>query len=541
LPEVRDTLDAAAVRAWCAAATTALRAAQEEIDALNVYPVPDGDTGTNLFLTMRAVAEAVEAVPDDLDVFATLRALSRGALMGARGNSGVILSQVLRGCVDVFIETLEAGDLLDGPTLHAAYERGAKLAYQAVAQPVEGTILTVARAAAEGSAAGGSLLTVARAAADSANEALARTPEQLSVLAAAGVVDAGGRGLVVLLDAFASVLSGEYSSRAAPPGLPAPVVDRTALADAREQGSDEFAFEVMYLLDAEDAAIPGLRDKLSSLGDSLVVVGGDGLWNVHVHINDVGAAIEAGVVAGRPHRIAVTNFATQVAAQQRGGAPSTGRAIVALTPGGGLARLYAEAGAVVAEGLPLRQPTSDDILDVVRRCGAREVVVLPNDESAHDAAEDAAARARAEGLTVAVVPTRASVQGIAALAVHDPDRAFDESVIAMTGAARATRHGEVTIAEEEALTTAGVCRPGDVLGFLEGDVAVIGQSVMTVGTELLDRLLIGGGELVTLVTGDAAENVGETLSDYLHNIRPDVEAVVYPGGQPQYPLLIGVE
>jgi dihydroxyacetone kinase-like predicted kinase len=203
--------------------------------------------------------------------------------------------------------------------------------------------------------------------------------------------------------------------------------------------------------------------------------------------------------------------------------------------------LYAEAGAVVAEGLPLRQPTSDDILDVVRRCGAREVVVLPNDESAHDAAEDAAARARAEGLTVAVVPTRASVQGIAALAVHDPDRAFDESVIAMTGAARATRHGEVTIAEEEALTTAGVCRPGDVLGFLEGDVAVIGQSVMTVGTELLDRLLIGGGELVTLVTGDAAENVGETLSDYLHNIRPDVEAVVYPGGQPQYPLLIGVE
>jgi DAK2 domain fusion protein YloV len=539
VPEVRDTLDAAAVRAWCAAATTALNAAQAEIDALNVYPVPDGDTGTNLFLTMRAVAEAVEAVSDHRDVSATLRALSRGALMGARGNSGVILSQVLRGCVDVFLETLEAGDLLDGPTLHAAYERGAKLAYEAVTQPVEGTILTVARAAAEGSATGGSLLTVARAAADSANEALAHTTEQLSVLAAAGVVDAGGRGLVVLLDAFVSVLSGDYVAHSAPLNVPPPVVDRTALANAREQGSDEFAFEVMYLLDAEDAVIPGLRDKLSSLGDSLVVVGGDGLWNVHVHVNDVGASIEAGVVAGRPHRIAVTSFARQVAAQERG--MLTGRTIVALTPGGGLTRLYAEAGAVVAEGLPLRQPTSDDILDVVRRSGAREVVVLPNDESAHSAAEDAATRARAEGLTVAVVPTRASVQAIAAIAVHDPDRAFDDAVIAMTGAARATRHGEVTIADEEALTSAGVCRPGDVLGFLEGDVAVIGDDVLAVGTQLLERLLIGGGELVTLVTGDLAEDLGERLRDHLHAVRPDVETVVYPGGQPQYPLLIGVE
>jgi dihydroxyacetone kinase-like predicted kinase len=203
--------------------------------------------------------------------------------------------------------------------------------------------------------------------------------------------------------------------------------------------------------------------------------------------------------------------------------------------------LYAEAGAVVAEGLPLRQPTSDDILDVIRRCAAREVVVLPNDESAVEASEHAAAQARADGLTVAVVPTRASVQGIAALAVHDVNGAFDEVVIAMTGAARATRHGEVTVAEEEALTSVGVCRPGDVLGFLEGDVAVIGSDVLTVSTQLLDRLLIGGGELVTLVTGHDVDDLGYRLCDYLQAVRPDVEAVVYVGGQPQYPLLIGVE
>jgi DAK2 domain fusion protein YloV len=541
VPEVRDTLDAAAVRAWCAAATTALQDAQAEIDALNVYPVPDGDTGTNLFLTMRAVTEAIASTSEADDVVATLRALARGALMGARGNSGVILSQLLRGCVDVFVETVQAGDPLDGPTLHAAYERGAKLAYEAVTQPVEGTILTVARAAAEGSASGGDLLTVARAAADSAADALSHTTEQLGALAAAGVVDAGGRGLVVLLDAFVSVLSGEHPSRSALLTLPPPVVDRSALADAREQGSAEFAFEVMYLLDADDADIPGLRDKLDSLGDSLVVVGGDGLWNVHVHVNDVGAAIEAGAVAGRPHRILVTHFATQVAAQERARATSTGRAVVALTPGGGVAKLYADAGAVVAEGLPLRQPTSDDIVDVIRRCAAREVVVLPNDESAHAAAEAAAAQARAEGLTVAVVPTRASVQGIAAIAVHDPDRSFDDAVIAMTAAARATRHGEVTIADEEALTSAGVCRRGDVLGFVEGDVAVIGRDIPSVAAQLLDRLLIGGGELVTLVTGDDADDLGERLCDYLRAVRPDVEVVLYVGGQPQYPLLIGVE
>jgi DAK2 domain fusion protein YloV len=518
----------------------ALHEAQAEIDALNVFPVPDGDTGTNLFLTMRAVAEAVEAVPDDADVVTTLRALARGALMGARGNSGVIVSQVLRGCVDVFIETAAAGAPLDGPTLHAAYERGAKLAYEAVAHPVEGTILTVARAAAEGCAAGGNLLTVARAAADSAAEALAHTTEQLGALAAAGVVDAGGRGLVVLFDAFVAVLSGVTPSRILPLGLPRPVVDRTALANAREQGSADYAYEVMYLLDAEDAVIPGLRSKLETLGDSLVVVGGEGLWNVHVHVNDVGAAIEAGVVAGRPHRLLVTHFATQVAEQEHVSA-AAGRAIVAVAPGGGLSELYAESGAFVVEGYPTRDLTSADILDVVRRSGAREIVVLPNDESAHSVAEEAAAQARASGHTVSVVPTRASVQGIAAMAVHDADRSFDEAVIAMTAAARATRHGEVTIAEEQALTSVGVCKPGDVLGFIEGDVAVIGADVFAVAAQLLDRLLIGGGELVTLVTGGDTRDLDDRLCDYLQATRPDVEAVVYVGGQPRYPLLIGVE
>jgi DAK2 domain fusion protein YloV len=428
---------------------------------------------------------------------------------------------------------------MDGSALQRAFERGAKLAWQAVTHPVEGTILTVARAAAEG-AVGDDLLTVARSAADAAAESLRHTPEQLPALADAGVVDAGGRGLVVLLDALVSTLCGEEPVRETDRRLPAPVVDRTALAHAREQGSAEYAFEVMYLLDADDDAVPELRQSLAELGDSLVVVGGGGLWNVHVHVNDVGAAIEAGMNTGRPHRIAVTHFATQVSAQAP--TPRAQRAVVAVAPGGGLADLFAEAGAAVLDGVPARIPSVEDMLAAIRNVGATEVVVLPNDDSAHGPAEQAARIARADGLAVAVLPTRASVQGLAALAVHDTDRSFEDDVIAMTAAARATRHAEVTLAEEEALTSAGPCKPGDVLGFVEDDVADIGSDVFTVGVHVLDRLLTGGGELVTIVTGgDADAGLGDELCDYLRSTRPGVDAVVYRGGQRRYPLLLGVE
>jgi DAK2 domain fusion protein YloV len=537
--EVRDTLDVEGVREWARAGAAALRRAQAEIDALNVYPVPDGDTGTNLYLTMRAVADAVDKIPADGDVTAALEAMARGALMGARGNSGVILSQLLRGAVDVFVEAVRARGHVDSVALQEAFERGAKLAWQAVTHPVEGTILTVARAAAEG-AHGDDLVSVARSAANAAAESLQHTPEQLRVLADAGVVDAGGRGLVVLLDALVLTLCGESPLRADARSLPAPVVDRDTLANAREQGSDDYAFEVMYLLDADDHAIPELRERLDLLGDSLVVVGGGGLWNVHVHVNDVGAAIEAGVDAGRPHRIAVTHFATQIAAQRSEARAQ--RAVVAIAPAGGVTRLMAESGACVLDGVPTRAPTAADIVDAIRDAGAAEVVVLPNDDGSRTAAEHAALLARADGLLVAVLPIRASVQGLAALAVHDATRSFEDDVIAMTAAARATRHAEVTIATEAALTSAGPCQPGDVLGFVEDDVADIGEDVFTVGAHVLDRLLIGGGELVTIVTGDGVDDaMGERLSDYLRAARPGIEAVVYDGGPRQYPLLFGVE
>ncbi|HWG93184.1 MAG TPA: DAK2 domain-containing protein [Mycobacteriales bacterium] len=536
---VLEALDADAVRRWASAAVSALEAAREELDDLNVYPVPDGDTGTNLLLTVQAALAEVEQDPG-ADLPATVEALARGALMGARGNSGVILSQLLRGLADVLREGGSAADVVRG------LRRAADLAYAAVGTPVEGTVLTVARACAEAAErATGALADVVRAAHVGAVEALERTPDLLPQLRAAGVVDAGGKGLCVVLQALERVVTGA----AAPVDVPQLLVprDRSGLARARESGSDAFAYEVQYLLrDADDDAVERLRCVLGGLGDSLVVVGRDDLWNVHVHVNDVGGAVEAGLDAGRPFRITVTRFADQTGEGPEGlpvmnERPGT-RSVVAVVPGEGLADLYAGSGAVVVHGGPGRNPSTGELLDAVRRAGGAEVVLLPNDGNVLAVATQAGRAARDEGFSVAVVPTRSVVQGLAALAVTDPERAFADDVAAMAEAAGSTRWAEVTTAVREAMTSAGVCRPGDVLGLVEGDVVLIGDDVEQVAATLLDRLLEGGGELVTVVTGDdAPDGVGDRLVAHVERTRPMVEALAYEGGQPHYPLLLGVE
>jgi hypothetical protein len=288
--------------------------------------------------------------------------------------------------------------------------------------------------------------------------------------------------------------------------------------------------------------VDSLKATLATLGDSLVVVGGDGLWNVHVHVNDVGAAIEAGVEAGRPHRITVTRFADQMAPAVTEAAPVSGRAVVAVVQGPGLTELYEAAGAVVVTGGPSAAPSTGELLDAVLATGAAEVVLLPNDGNVSAAAAHAAAEARSVGRDVHVVPTRSPVQGLAALAVADAARGFADDAIAMSAAASTTRWAEVTTAVRDAQTTAGACRAGDVLGLVLGDVAVIGGDVGEVAYEVLSRMLAGGGELVTIVTGaDAPDGLGEALAARVHAAYPLVEAEVHSGGQPHYPLLLGVE
>ena len=582
-----DVLTAADARHWALLTRAALAARRTEIDALNVFPVPDGDTGTNLYLTFDAAIDEVVAVHEGAGVLGTAslvrecHTLKRAILLSARGNSGVIVSQIVGGICDVVIEAEAA--VIDAGLLASAFARGAAAARASVAHPQEGTILTVADAGADAAvsaaAGGGSLADVAQAAVDAARDALARTPEQLEALARAGVVDAGGAGCVLMLESFHRVITGRWTDtddsllsggpvlhrrhewRADPggklptpdavSGTPAPPPDAAAAARAAAlPGHDPLdregdllgdgpAYEVMYLLNATDPiAVETLTRTLDGLGDSLLVVGGPDLWNVHVHVDDPGAAVEAGIAAGRPERIRISHFATQVASREHR-APL---AVVACAAGPGIAGLLREAGAVVVESAPGRRASAGQLLAAARATGAPAVVLLPGDRDTLMAAKVAAEAASGEGIDTHVVPARTTVQSLAALAVLDPARGVHANVVAMTGAAVATRHGAVSVASKEALTWAGVCHPGDVLGIIDGDVAFLGTEIEVAARDVLDRLLSAGGELVTLVVGaDAVPGLGERTAAALERDRPELEVIVVDGGQPIYPLLIGVE
>ncbi|MFG2567591.1 DAK2 domain-containing protein [Streptomyces sp. NPDC048567] len=544
MPQTADEPDAVAVRSWCSLALEALGREREAIDAINVYPVADGDTGTNLYLTVESAAAAVEAVfaahatgtsvPSAADA---VRAMAHGALIGARGNSGTILAQLLRGMAGVLAEGT------GGDRMRLALDRAAAWAREAVAHPVEGTVLTVAdraAAAAAQAAPGADTAEVARAAYEGARAALDATPGQLPALARAGVVDAGGRGLVTLLGALVEAVSGRGPERPYETPVPFVPVGGDAECPAGDDGDGGGpAFEVIYLLEAGDEAVERLRARLDALGDSLVVVGGDGLWNVHVHVDDAGAAVEAGVEAGRPYRIRITHFAADRAHARPEPAR---RAVVVVVPGDGLAALCREAGATTVLARPGEPPASGELADAVRRAHAREVVLLPNDADLRHTAAAAAEQARAQGVRVAVIPTRAAVQGIAALAVHEPDRSFDEDVVAMTSAAGATRYAELAVAERQSWTTAGICQAGDILGLIDGDVAVIGQDVPGTARKVLDRMLAAGGELVTLVLGEnTPPTLAEALEQHVRDGHLAVDTTTYRGGHQGAPLLIGVE
>ncbi len=572
-----ESLDATAVRRWCTAGLAALREHQREIDELNVYPVPDGDTGTNLVLTVSAAEQALADEPDGDEpvdpgeltrLGRVLRCMARGALLGARGNSGVILAQILSGLADALAVTPQAR----GRVVAGALAEAAASAYTVVAEPVEGTLLSVARGAAQAAARADSddLAAVVAAAADGAARALALTPTQLPALARAGVVDAGGRGLVLILEALVEVVTGAAVATAP---LAAMAADPSLLAIVRETGAEGYGYEVQYLLDAPHSALEPLKAALGALGDSLVVVDtglasdsstGRSTWNVHVHVNDVGAAIEAGVAAGRPHRISVTRFADQgtgTAAVEPGppnrpvtdpapGNPdrvsragrvrveSPGRAVVAVADGAGLAALLAGEG---VRAVPAR-PSTRELLEAVAATGADQVVLLPNDPDALAVVNAAAAQLRESGVQVGVVPTCSPVQGLAALAVRDALRRFEDDVIAMAEAAGACRYAEISVASRAAATEAGACRAGDVLGFFDGEIRVIGSDVGEVARHLLDRLLGGGGELVTVLLGaQARAGLGDLLTGHLRERWPGVESQIHDGGQAHHPLILGVE
>lgn len=529
-------IDSSLLTGWARAATEALERHRAEVDRINVFPVPDGDTGTNLLLTMRAALDAVRRLPDGRDAVTVATAMARGALLGARGNSGVILSQVLRGLAEA---VAGARAPLDGAVLADALVRARTLASAAFDHPREGTVLTVLAAAARAAAGSPLLDRVAAAATDGAARALPRTTAQLPELARAGVVDAGGLGLYLVLDALAGLLNGRPSAAVLPV---AAVRGGDALTAEREAGSDAFDYEVMYLLDADPGAVPVLRGALAALGDCVAVVGdGDGLWNVHVHCNDAGAAIEAGVVAGRPHRITVLRFADRTG-PGRSERFVRSRAVLMVVTGAEVAVLARSAGAAVIERAPGEGVSEAELVAALAGTLAQHVVLLPGDSELTPVAERAASAARREGQDVLVLPTASVLQGLSALAVHDPDRRPGEDVVAMAEAAAGTRMAGLLVAESEALTFAGRCEPGDVLGIADGEVVLIAPDLAVGALWLAHRMLLAGGEIVTALLGrDADDALAEGLVADLRRSHPEVDVVVHRGGQTDCPLVLGVE
>ncbi|MDN5747216.1 MAG: DAK2 domain-containing protein [Pseudonocardia sp.] len=544
------TLDATLLTGWARAAVRALERHRTEIDRINVFPVPDGDTGTNLLLTMRSAAEEICPVATDpaTPESGVAAALARGALLGARGNSGVILSQVLRGVADAV--AAKAGPSAGGRVLADGLGRAHRLATAAVSRPREGTVLSVLSAAAAAAVAVGSdrLDAVAAAAADAARDALGETTGQLPELARAGVVDAGGLGLYLVLDALAALVTVRPAAEVpVPTGSRGPTRGRDALVAAREVGSPVFDYEVMYLLDAPASAVAVLRAELETLGDSVALVGsgcgpdgaraGVATWNVHVHCTDVGAAIEAGIAAGRPHRITVVRFADQLTV-----APDRfrrARAVLLVADGTELTELAESAGAdVVAR----RDATQEQLVTALTRTGSRHVVLLPADSELTGVAERAAAVARLDGQEVLVLPTASVLPGLAALAVHDPERHATDDVVAMAEAAASTRTAALLVAETEALTWVGRCEPGDVLGVSDGEVVLIAPDLAVGALWLAHRMLTAGGEIVTALLGEGADDaLGAGLAADLRRTHPEVDVAVHRGGQTDYPLVLGVE
>ncbi|MFN2494357.1 MAG: DAK2 domain-containing protein [Pseudonocardiaceae bacterium] len=539
-----QSLDGAAVRRWAATCCDQLAAHRDEIDGLNVFPVADQDTGSNLLATMRAGLDAVlrdDGADREAPPGSTAARLARGALLGARGNSGVILSQVLRGLAEALVDT----PTFTGAALREGLRRADGLATAAVSDPVPGTVLTVLHAAAQaaGQARSDDLADVASAAAAAAAGALAETPRQLAVLARAGVVDAGGQGLVLLLEALLAVVT-ERSDLSTAVGATIPARPAHALTVQRESGSTEYEYEVMYLLDGTDEArVATLRAELATVGDCVVVVGsGSGeaapLWNVHVHCTDVGAAIEAGVRAGRPHRITVLRFAEQTGAPGQQDRFVRGHAVLVMVSGAGMAELLRGEGAVVVPA----GCNVTELLAALAGTRARHVTVLPGPAASVQVAEIAAAQARDTGQEVVLVPTASPVQMLAAVAVHDGARRPADDAVAMAEAAAATRRGELTMANQEALTWVGRCQPGDILGMVDDEVVLIGADLLTAARGLVDRMLSAGGELVTVLLGrHAPRGAGQVLAEYLRSGYPEIETVVYDGDLPDSLLMVGVE
>ncbi len=509
------------VRDLVAGARASIEAHRRHIDDLNVYPVPDGDTGTNLTLTVRAVAEALEAEGAD-DRAGLAREVSRAALMGARGNSGVILSQIVRGATD---------SLAESDDLARAFRSASDAAYRAVKKPVEGTMLTAIRELAEAAERGLGLPEILAA----GDETVARTREMLPVLREAGVVDAGAAGLVEIVRGIAAVITGE--------ALPEPPeLDEELGIEAVHQELSRYRYCTVFVVEGSDLDVTSLEDELEQLGDSLLVVGDRTALKVHVHTDDPGRALSAGVARGVVGGVEVANMHEQTLEREERllhvvsseGAQSS---VVAVVAGTGNRALFESGGAIVVDGGETMNPSTSDLVAALESAPTDDVVLLPNNKNVIMAAEQAADHS---SKSVRVVPTTSLQAGLAALVAFDETRGGDENGDAIQDALGDVATGAVTIASRDVRLNGLDVREGAWLGLAEGEPVAGGETFDEVVRAVLERLMAQPRGLLTLLTGEEAPELDALLAE-LAVAYPELELEVHEGGQPHYPLLLAAE
>lgn len=503
-------------------ALAALEANRQRIDDLNVFPVPDGDTGTNLVLTVRAVVDDLEA--SDVEERGALAAeITRAALMGARGNSGVILSQAVRGAAEV---------LRDSNDLARALRGASEVAYRAVRQPVEGTMLTALRELAEEAERGSDLVAIV----ERGDDCVARTTEMLPVLKEAGVVDAGAAGLVEIVRGIAGVLAGV-------PMPDAPARAAAVLTDELlHQELSRFRYCTVFVVEGDDLDIDAIERELEPLGDSLLVVGDRDAVKAHVHTDDPGRALSLGVARGTLSGIEIANMHAQTQERERRllqAVPAVAPACeaIAVASGTGNRRLFESLGATVVDGGRTMNPSTADILAAVEASPAPEVVVLPNDKNVLMSAEQAAANA---SKPVHVVQSVSVQAGLAAMVAFDPLSPASDNADEMGGLLESVATGAVTIASRDADTSGVAVRKGAWLGLADGEPVAAGESFDEVARAVLDRLLAEPRGILTLLTGEEPPAL-ETLLAELRVSHPGLEFEVHEGGQPHYQLLLSAE
>ena len=519
----------------------ALQDHKESLNSLNVYPVPDGDTGSNMVATLNSVVSEIESLEENPELENIIEAISHGSLMGARGNSGVIVSQILRG----FVSKIKSASrkTIDANLFSEALSAASSAAYEAVGNPVEGTILTVVRETAEAAEKAASeesdLLPVAEIAREAAKHSLDSTPELLPVLARAGVVDAGGSGFLLMMDSLLHVIDDRPMPE---PEVVTVSVDSLILDVHDETSNSGTRYEVMYFLEAPDDLIPDFKKAWSEIGDSIVVVGGENIWNCHVHTNNIGAAVEAGISVGKPYEIRVTDLFEEVAENQHDHdvADPVGCSVIAVANGDGIGEIFRSLGATrIVKGGQSMNPSTADLLEAAEATASEHVIILPNNSNIVAVAEQVDLQT---SKTVRVVGTHTVTEGFASLLGYDPEATSDKNQTGMSQASQMVESGEITTAVRESTTEIGEIKKGDFLGLQKGKVTVIAETIVEATKNLLKEMISDEHEIVTLVTGeDSNQKETDEITAWVDAEYEVIEVEVHAGGQPLYPYYIGIE